>query len=176
MKKTKNAKKEKRRNKRLLLIKTCFLLFIGVDNTPINITWRSKHNFFQLPRFNHHLKQITRYMHKFFCNSFLFPDFKMGLLADSPITHTVPVLLEGIDNEDNHTHNGLTQAFNNLELWLVEESDDDEESFDVDNELTLLERLEVLQTLHRILNLITHTVPETLEESDEEDNLSPPLH
>ena len=133
-------------------------------------------------------------MHKFFFNSFLFPDFKMGVLADPPITHAVPVLLEETDNEDDFIDDGLAQTFNNFDLWVMEElSDDDDDGIpieeepvenkepwelsDDEDELTLLESLKLLQTLQRVLELgpledtpRTHEVPGTLEESDEEDN------
>ena len=133
-------------------------------------------------------------MHKFFFNSFLFPDFKMGVLADPPITHAVPVLLEETDNEDDFIDDGLAQTFNNFDLWVMEElSDDDDDGIpieeepvenkepwelsDDEDELTLLESLKLLQTLQRVLELgpladtpRPHEVPGTLEESDEEDN------
>ena len=57
----------------------------------------------------------------------------MGVLADAPITHAVPVLLEETDNEDDLIDDGLAQAFNNLEVWVFEESDDDDDGTDDDN-------------------------------------------
>ena len=117
----------------------------------------------------------------------------MGVLADAPITHAVPVLLEENDEEDDLIDDGLAQAFNNLEVWVFEESDDDDdgiplaepfenkepwESSDNENDLTLLESQKLLETLQRVLEQLgpvadtprTHEVPGTLEESDEEDN------
>lgn len=103
----------------------------------------------------------------------------MGVLADAPITHAVPVLLEETDDEDDLIDDGLAQAFNNLENWVFEESDDDDDGIpDNENDLTLLESQKLLETLQRVLEQLgpvadsprTHEVPGTLEESDEEDN------
>lgn len=94
----------------------------------------------------------------------------MGLLADAPITHTVPVLLEETDEEDDLIDDGLAQAFNNLELWVIEDSDDDDdgipfaepepfenkdpwESSDNEDDLTILGSQNLLQTLQRVLEL-----------------------
>ena len=117
----------------------------------------------------------------------------MGVLADASISPAVLVLLEETDDEDDVIDDGLAQAFNNLDLWAMEElSDDDDDGIpieepvenkepwelsDDEDELTLLERLKLLQILQRILELgpladtpRPHEVPGTLEESDEEDN------
>ena len=115
----------------------------------------------------------------------------MGVLADAPITHAVPVLLEETDNEDDLIDDGLAQAFNNLEPWVIESDNNDDEILieepvenkepwelsDDEDEQTLLENLTLLQTFQRVLELgpladtpRPHEVPGTLEESDEEDN------